>query len=110
MKKLFLALSLSLVLISLLSAAGVVQASACPAPYNTALVPCGQLPTCQCTFTDFFTMILRIYSFAIEFIAFPLAAFMVVVSGVVYIVSGGNPGTASTAKNILIYSFAGLAL
>ena len=107
MKKILLLFFVSFAFLFLFS--GIVQAKSCPG-FEKSLVPCGQLPECPCEFTDFFAMLMRIYIFTLAVIVAPVAGLMIVISGVLYIVSAGNPGVAGTAKNILKYTAISLAL
>lgn len=62
-----------------------------------------------CTLTDFFQMLLNIYNLVI-ILAFAIAAFCVVLGGVLYVLAAGNPALASTAKSVLWGAAIGLAL
>jgi len=107
MKKFLPLFLLSLTVLLLFS--GVAQASVCP-EFKTSLVPCGQKPDCPCELLDLFEMIGRVYYFFVWDIATPLAGLMIVVGGVMLLVSGGNPGLAGRAKNIIKWSIIAILL
>jgi len=119
MKKTFLIFFVSLALLLLFS--GTAKAVSCvgghpelfpdPSPGQApAIVQCGQFPDCPCDLGDFFLTLLRIYNFAVYFIALPLATLMVIIGGVLILISGGNPNRAATGKNILKFAIIGLVL
>ncbi|MEK7124608.1 MAG: hypothetical protein AAB877_02940 [Patescibacteria group bacterium] len=113
--KLFIFLTVLIILVPAIS-----FASSCPAPYNTGLVPCGQLPSCPCGLSDLFEMILRIFNFLVLDIATPLAGLMIIIGGVLLIISGGgrpsipgapgSPTLANKGKDIIKWTVIGIVL
>ncbi|MBX4201227.1 hypothetical protein KW786_03875 [Candidatus Parcubacteria bacterium] len=149
MKKVYLAVLLSLISVFLLSSTaqayrdpvtGISQPWGPACDINThidleagkGLVPCGQTTVCRtgtgkeskevpcntcdgmggkekcllhlkcpCEFGHIFIMMKNIFDFAVFKITIPLAAFFVVVGGILLLVSGGNPGLADRGKAIL---------
>jgi hypothetical protein len=65
---------------------------------------------CVCQLTHAFILTVNIYKFVLWYVMIPFAGLMVVVGGVLLVVSAGNPGLASTAKKILLYTLIGMAL
>lgn len=63
----------------------------------------------QCTFCDLIKLIERIFSWLLS-MAFIVAVFFVVVSGFIYILSVGDSGTMSLAKEGLKYSLIGFVI
>ncbi len=62
-----------------------------------ALVPCDT----GCTLTDLAVLIKNVYDFLVTMIALPLAGLMIVLGGIILLISGGNPGLASTGKKMI---------
>jgi|GEM_PF-2801351 len=58
----------------------------------------------RCEISDVFALILNVYTFIVLYISTPLAGLLAVIGGIMLIVSGGNPGLASRAKNLLKYT------
>lgn len=82
------------------------------------LVPCGNDvnknniidPEEQCTIGYFFSMLGLIYNFLVLNIATPLATLGLIIGGVLFIFSGGNPGLAQWGKDAIRLSIIGLVL
>lgn len=66
-------------------------------------------PTGVPTTASFSTIILGVVNWILGFIAI-LSVLMIVVSGVMYITSGGDSGTTGKAKDYLTYSIIGLVV
>jgi len=77
------------------------QASTCPG-YDTAIVQCGQGPDCRCEITDLFNLITRVFNFIVWKISLPLAGLIVVIGGVLYVISGVDPGMKDRGKKMII--------
>jgi hypothetical protein len=84
-------------------------------------VPCGQSPVtydnsgkvtagCPCELGHLFLMIDRIYNFFVWTLTFPIAAFMIILSGVLILLSGANPRLYEVGKKMLIYTLVGILL
>lgn len=87
------------------------SAAECPSsgdPAATGLVPCGV--SCQCTISNFFVMLARIYNFLVFWVATPLAVLAIMIGAVIFMTSAGNPSQAAKGKQILIWAIIGLAL
>lgn len=79
------------------------------------LVPCGKEVdqnglVCRCELAHVFVLILNVYNFLVLNIATPIAALLIVFGGVLLLVSGGSPGLASRARQILWGAAIGLLL
>jgi len=83
------------------------------------LVPCGRLcddPTTEineaadCTFCHFFYLLTNIINWILKFVVTSLAALMIIFGGFMLATSRGNPGQSQKGKDILIWTFAGLAV
>lgn len=108
MKKMVLVVFLSLLFFSffipnLIFAGG----TGCP---TEGLVPCGNVPSCPCELCDFFVMIDRIIDFLLFRIVPVLAALMIAVGGVMYIVAFGKPEMVSQAKSLFTAVVIGLLI
>jgi len=114
MNKLLLVSLVALSILALFPAAAsartCVGVAGAPADLDKAIVQCGQLPACMCELKDVFITLQNFYVFMVKFIALPLAGLLIVIGGVMLIVSGGNPGLATTAKNILKYTLIAVVL
>jgi hypothetical protein len=109
MKKLYLIIFLSLILLFLNS--GQILAADCGKggdPQATGLVPCGV--SCDCTIDNFFTMLVRIYNFIVFYIATPLAVLAIVIGAIFLMAAAGNPQLASKGKQIIYTAIIGLVL
>jgi hypothetical protein len=120
MKKVFSIIALSFMLLFLFSGMVSAWGPGCnatthidPAAGN-GLVPCGisvdakGTLTCPCELGHFFIMVFRVFNFAVYVIALPLAGLFIVIGGVLFIISAGNPGLAQKGKNMALYSIIAL--
>ena len=64
--------------------------------------PPASILACPCQLGHFFVMGVRIYTFIIKYVAFPLVGLFVVLGGVLILLSGMNQGWYNTGKNMLI--------
>jgi len=78
-----------------------------PLAASGALVPCIDRP---CSLCDFFLLISNIYQFIGFKLAPPLAVCMFLLSGALFLVSGGSEERVTQAKKIFINTFFGLVL
>jgi hypothetical protein len=88
-----------------------VSAVSCPAggdPSATGLVPCGV--SCECTISNLFLMLARIFNFIVYSIATPLAVITLTIGAIMLLISAGNPNLAGMGKKILWASAIGLVL
>jgi hypothetical protein len=109
MKKIFWVFFASLALLFL--SFNQISAVSCPNggdPSATGIVPCGV--SCECTISNLFLMLARIFDFIVKFIATPLAILMLTIGGVMLLISAGNPNLAGIGKKILWASIIGLVL
>ena len=74
------------------------------------LVPCGGLNQPSCQFCHIFVMLDRIIDFVLFNIVFPVAVLLIVIGGIKYIFSSGNPGTIKQANSILFSTTVGLII
>jgi hypothetical protein len=81
----------------LFSANSVLAASACAGP----IVPCGNDLTNPCKFCHLFVMFNNLIKFLLFCIVPPIAVAGIVMAGVFFIFSRGNPGTIQKAKGII---------
>ena len=93
MKKLLIIFFASFALLSLFSVT-----------HAQGLVPCGTEGVERCELEDIFLLVFNVYNFIVWDIATPLAGLIIVIGGVMFIISAGNPGLASKAKSIVIWS------
>ena len=63
----------------------------------------------KATNTDIPTIILKIITFLLTFLA-ALAVLVIVVAGIMYITSGGDEGKVETAKSWIMYAIIGLII
>ena len=63
-----------------------------------------------CGITDFFTMLVNVYSFIVLLIATPAAVIAITFAAILMMVSAGNPGLMGRGKQILIFAIIGLVL
>lgn len=93
--------------------------SATEARSLVGLVPCGRScddPTteineaAECSFCHFFFLAKNIMDWILKFAVTSLAALMLIIGGFILATSRGNPGQAQKGKDILIWTFAGLAV
>ena len=125
MKKTFLLLFVGFSLLFLFSPhAKAVALCQDPASPNVALpgfpnglVPCGitynadgKTLTCPCELGHFFVMAFRIYNFVVLAISIPLAAFLIVIGGVMFVISAGNPTLAEKGKSMIKYTLISLLI
>jgi hypothetical protein len=101
MKKLLL----FLILFSVIFILNPVKA-ACP---TEGLVPCGT-PDCPCQLCHLFVLLNKIINFVLFKLVPPLAVFMLVVGGVMFLFASGSPGTLEQAKKILTAVIMGLII
>ena len=73
-------------------------------------VTCGNPGQAPCGINDFFITLGRIYNFIVLYLATPLAIIGLLAGGIMLMASGGNPGLAGKAKQVLLYSIIGLIL
>ena len=85
---------------------GVRDELCCP---KEGIVPCGT-PCCRCGFCDFFILIDHIVDFIMFKIAPVLGVLMIIIGGVMFLVSSGDPARIGRAKKIVIYSIVGLLI
>lgn len=77
---------------------------------DEGIVPCGTPPNnIPCTLCHFFLMFQRILEWGIS-IVFILATVGIVISGILYIISTGDPGMMQKAKGYLKLCIAGVAI
>ncbi len=104
MKKLFIVFFVSLMFLLLCST----TAKAAP------LVPCGNTidPTGAgaCQLSDLFVLARNIYTFIVLTIATPLATLLMVIGGVIWVVSAGNPSQLDMGKRMFKGATWGLVL
>jgi hypothetical protein len=94
MKKIFSITLLSLLFFSFFTS---VQAQE-----DRGLVGCDLIGEDRCTFCDFFRMLDRILDFLLLRIIPALAALMIAIGGVMYILSRGNPEDLARAKKLFV--------
>ncbi len=92
----------------------------CSSGTGMSLVPCGKScyiageetpQVCeQCKLCDFFVMFDRIFKFILIKVVPPIAALMVVISGVMFFAAVGDPGKVGKAKSLLTSVIIGLAI
>ena len=99
MKKLFLIILLSLVILSPLF--NVAQAAD---PTDKRLVPCGGIGQERCELIDFFQLLRNVFNEITLKIATPLAGLLIVIGGVMMVVSMGKPSLIERGKQMIIYS------
>jgi hypothetical protein len=102
MRKIFLAILLSLFIIPVLVTA-------------QGLVPCGHgNPTDpgfkKCTIADFGVLVLNVFNFIVFWISTPLAALLITIGGIMLLISGGNPGLVGLANRMIWGAIWGLLL
>lgn len=98
MKKIYLILFISLVLLFPLISLG------------AGLVPCGNPGEAACTLNDFFKLLAGLYNFMVWNIASPLAVLMVTVGGVLMLISAGNPNLFGLGKKTVYAAIIGIIL
>ena len=103
-KKIFLPITL-LFLLSIILVPLVISA-------QDAIVPqtCGNAGQDPCGITDFFTMLVNIYTFIVKWIATPLATIALIIGGILMMISAGNPNLMGTGKKIFWSAIIGLVL
>jgi len=72
-----------------------------PSVCNTPIVPCGNDPANPCQLCHLFVMFNNLIQFLLFCIVPPLAVAGIVVAGIFFIFSRGNPGTVTKAKGII---------
>lgn len=70
---------------------------------SAAIVPCD-----KCGLCDFFLLIKNIFNFIAFTLAPPVAAFLFLLAGFLFLISGGSEDRVSQAKKIFINAFIGL--
>jgi len=80
-----------------------------PVLVQAALVPCG-CDSCPCTLCHFFLLLDRVVDFLILEIVPIAATLMLVVGGVMFLTSAGNPNTVEKAKKIMTSVIFGLMI
>jgi hypothetical protein len=78
----------------------------CP---QEGLVVCGTTG-CACGLCDFFVLIERIIDFLLFRIAPVAAVLLIIIGGVMFLISSGNPATVTKAKNIIMSVIIGLTI
>lgn len=66
-----------------------------------ALVQCGGPGQNPCTYNDLVDLVGRIVNFAIMYIAIPVGVVFIIYGGVLIMISGGNEGKVTKAKELL---------
>jgi hypothetical protein len=99
MKKLLLIVALLILLSPVLAYAGVCGPIV-PQKCNSG----------SCGITEFFDMLVNVYTFIVYCIATPLAVVALVVGGVFILISAGNPNLHGTGKKIIWAAIIGLVL
>ena len=66
--------------------------------------------TCPCQLSHVFILIFNVYKFIVFNIATPLAALLMVIGGIVWVVSAGNPGMLDTGKRMFKGAIWGIVL
>ncbi|MFH1972086.1 MAG: pilin [archaeon] len=66
-------------------------------------------PADEAAFDEILEPIMSIYSF-IKYVATVIAAFVLVIAGIVFMTSGSDPSKRDKAKNMIMYVIAGLIL
>ena len=79
-----------------------------PAFVSAAIVPCGH--DVDCTLCHLWQLFSNLINFLIFNISLPVAGFLFIVAGVLYLVSGGNEGKVRTAKSIFMNTVIGLVI
>ena len=79
-----------------------------PAFVSAAIVPCGH--NVDCTLCHLWQLFSNLINFLIFNISLPVAGFLFIVAGVLYLVSGGNEGKVRTAKSIFMNTVIGLVI
>lgn len=70
----------------------------------------GAGPVCPCGLSHVFVLIFNIYKFIVLYIATPLAGLLIVLGGVIWVVSAGNPGLLDMGKRMFKGAIWGLVL
>ncbi|MFA5348860.1 MAG: pilin [Candidatus Paceibacterota bacterium] len=78
----------------------------CP---KEGLVGCG-VACCRCTLCDFFSLIDRLIDFLIFKLAPIAAILLIIVGGVMFMISSGDPGKVTKAKGIIVSVIIGLVI
>lgn len=131
MKKLLLVFSLLFTILSLYPVTAKAQCtlySVCDLSNGgtNGLVPCGRVElqsaggtggegatysvVCPCQLEHLGILVSNIFNFLLWQISTPLAGLVVTIGGVMLIVSGGNPGLANQAKNMIKWSLIAIAV
>ena len=74
------------------------------------LVPCGGQGETECTLCHLWQLVDNILDFVTLQLVFPIAAILFVVSGVVFLTSGGSEGKVTLAKKIFTNTVIGLII
>jgi hypothetical protein len=110
MKKNNLILIIFLSFFSLVLASSVMAASCDDYCAGRGTQPTGQICICNPLEADSFEEIIDNVIDFIFTISFVIAPLMIVWAGGTYITSGGEPKKVETAKNIILYTIAGIAI
>ncbi len=79
--------------------------------YNGPLVPCGTSKNPEdCTICHLWKLISNIINFISFNLAIPVAAFLFIVAGVIFLTSGGNQNRVGLARSILTNTIIGIAI
>lgn len=106
-KKLILIIGLGFLALIFLPADIVIAGGTnCP---EKGFVPCGT-EGCPCQLCDFFVMFDRIIDFFLLNIVPPIAVLMLVISGIMFFVAGGDPAGVGKAKKMLWSTLIGLGI
>jgi len=119
MKKYLLSiLFLGILLFPFISFAGTYKVGGADVIYK-GLVPCGKskpsqgesnLVTMPCQFCHIFVMLKGILDFLLVDVVIPVAVLMVVIGGVMFFLSSGNPGMVGKANSLLTSTVTGLVI
>ena len=77
--------------------------------HAAGLIPCGDAGENPCTLCDFFLMFKKIMDWGMD-ILFILAGMGIVISGILYIISTGDPGMMTKAKGYLKLCIMGVVI
>jgi hypothetical protein len=85
---------------------------------SQGLIPCGRTPgpdvdpatIHSCGFKDIMTLINKLITFILVYMAVPIAAIMFFYAGFKMVTSGGNPESRGTAKNVFTNAVIGLVI
>lgn len=90
-------------------ATGVAASRSTGAAAGSGLIPCGNAGQNPCTLCDFFVMFQGLMQWGLD-ILFILAGAGIVISGILYIISAGDPGLMTKAKGYIKMCIIGLVI